>query len=160
MARNYAAVFHEYLEEMEELTDEEFGRLVRALLRYSAYGEAPEGLGNERFYIKRIISQENRCQEHYEQISRMRSQAGKKGAESRWQNRDPDSHAADGKNGKHGNTKTNTKTKNKTNLSSSTSADVQVMEEALRLKQCCQRVEEEREKDTSKITMDNGALCP
>ena len=159
MARNYAAVFHEYLEEMEELTDEEFGRLVRALLRYSAYGEAPEGLGNERFYIKRIISQENRCQDHYEQISRMRSLAGKKGAESRWQNRDPDSHDADGKNGKHGNTKTNTKTKNKTNLSSSTSADVQVMEEALRLKQWCQRVEEERETDTSKITMDSGALC-
>ena len=38
MARDYTAVPWEYLDEMEELTDEEFGRLIRALLLYSQRG--------------------------------------------------------------------------------------------------------------------------
>lgn len=84
MARNYAAVFHEYLEEMDELTDEEFGRLVRALLRYSAYGEAPLGLGNEKYYIKRVLAQEDRCQESYDSICQMRSEKARNAAYARW----------------------------------------------------------------------------
>ena len=164
MGRNYAPVFHEYLEEMEQLTDEEFGRLVRALLRYSAYGEAPEGLGNERFYLRRVMAQEDRCQASYQQLSQKRSEAGKRGAQARWQNPSdpPEIHGKDGKDGNiktNTNTKTKAKTKHKTDFSPSQSADARVMEDALRLKQWCQRVEEEQQGDTSKITMDNGAFC-
>lgn len=39
MARNYAALPYDYLEEMEALNDAEFGRLTRALLAYSMTGE-------------------------------------------------------------------------------------------------------------------------
>lgn len=84
MARNYAALPHEYLEEMEELSDEEFGRLVRALLRYSAAGEEPALTGNERFYARRVMIREDKYQESYDELTAKRSEAGKKGAAARW----------------------------------------------------------------------------
>lgn len=87
MSRTYVALLHEYLEEMEELTDEEFGRLCRGLLRYSATGEVFEPAGNERFYVRHAMAQEDRHQEHYEQIRQARSEAGKKGMASRWGNK-------------------------------------------------------------------------
>ena len=86
MARNYAALPHEYLEEMEELSDEEFGRLIRGLISYSRSGEAFSPSGNERFYVRRVMMQEDRFQENYEDISEKRSEAGKIGANKRWQN--------------------------------------------------------------------------
>ena len=79
MARNYAAIPHEYLEEMEALSDAEFGRLARALLRYSMTGEAIALSGNERFYAKRVMMQEDRHQASYTDLSRKRSEAGKTG---------------------------------------------------------------------------------
>nr|DAE22155.1 MAG TPA: NinG recombination protein [Siphoviridae sp. ctLsx2] len=60
MARNYAALPYDYLEEMEALNDAEFGRLTRALLSYSMTGEQIALCGNERFYAKRVMSQEDR----------------------------------------------------------------------------------------------------
>lgn len=60
MARNYAALPYDYLEEMEALNDAEFGRLTRALLAYSMTGEQIALCGNERFYAKRVMSQEDR----------------------------------------------------------------------------------------------------
>ena len=81
MPRNYAALPYEYLEETELLTDEEFGRLMRALIKYSATGEIIELTGNERFFAKRVMFRENRYQESYERASA----AGKKSAEIRQQ---------------------------------------------------------------------------
>ena len=60
--RNYAALPHEYLEEMQELDDAEFGRLCRALLTYSATGVMPELTGNERYLAARVRMQEDRYQ--------------------------------------------------------------------------------------------------
>lgn len=105
MARNYAALPYDYLEEMEALNDAEFGRLTRALLAYSMTGEQIALCGNERFYAKRVMSQEDRFKASYEEVSVVRSEAGKAGAAARWQN---------GKrifaNGKNGYTETNTET--------------------------------------------------
>lgn len=116
MARNYAALPHEYLEEMEALNDAEFGRLTRALLKYSMTGDPIALCGNERFYANRVMSQEARFQESYKESFEKRSEAGKKGASKRWQ--------TDGKNGnaillmtddgKNGNTETKTNTKTNT----------------------------------------------
>ena len=47
MARNYAALKHDYLLEMEELTDAEFGRLCRELLRYSIDGTESQMKGKK-----------------------------------------------------------------------------------------------------------------
>lgn len=121
MARNYAALPYDYLEEMEALNDAEFGRLTRALLAYSMTGEQIALCGNERFYAKRVMAQEDRFKASYDDISTTRREAGKAGAAARWQN---------GKrifaNGKNGNTETKTKTKTNTNtqLSNDSKGDI------------------------------------
>ena len=139
MARNYAALPYEYLEEMELLSDEEFGRLCRALLTYSSTGETVELEGAERYQWKRVQRQEDRFQESYNETSKTRSEAGKKGAAKRWESASEDSNAMakdskamakdseatsaigtplapDGKNG-------NTETKTETNTDTDTETD-------------------------------------
>lgn len=109
MARNYAAIPYEYLEEMEELSDAEFGRLTRALLKYSMTGEPIALCGNERFYIKRVMTQEDRFKASYDDLSEARSSAGKAGAEARWGDNGKNGKAKVA-NGKNGNTETETNT--------------------------------------------------
>ena len=115
MARNYAALPYDYLEEMEALNDAEFGRLTRALLTYSMTGEQIALCGNERFYAKRVMSQEDRFKASYEDVSTARSEAGKAGAAARWQNSkrifaNGKNSKAISANGKNGYTDTNTDT--------------------------------------------------
>ncbi|MBE5851327.1 MAG: hypothetical protein E7298_14610 [Lachnospiraceae bacterium] len=76
----YTAVPLDYLEEMAELTDAEFGRLIRGLMRYCRDGEAIEAQGNERFFAKRVMNQQDNYTERYRTLSEKRSEAGKKGA--------------------------------------------------------------------------------
>lgn len=121
MARNYAALPFDYLEEMEALNDAEFGRLTRALLVYSMMGEKIALCGNERFYANRVMAQEDRFKASYAEISDARSEAGKAGAAVRWQN--GKGSFANGKNskaipanGKNGNTETKTETNTDTNI--------------------------------------------
>lgn len=85
MARNYAVLPHEFLEEMDCLSDAEFGRLARALLVYSSTGEFPALSGNERIFAKRVMMQEDRHRKAYEELSDKRSEAGRNGAGNRWQ---------------------------------------------------------------------------
>lgn len=84
MANNYCAVPHVYLDECETLTDEEFGRLVRALLRYSRDGEAIELTGNERFFARRVMNQEDVNRAHYDEAARKRKERSEKAAAARW----------------------------------------------------------------------------
>ncbi|MGN0968847.1 MAG: DUF6291 domain-containing protein [Oscillospiraceae bacterium] len=84
MPRKYAALPYEYLDEMAVLTDEEFGRLARALLRYSSTGEESDLTGNERFFWRRVVNRELGLQQHYRELAVKRSEAGKKGMASRW----------------------------------------------------------------------------
>lgn len=83
MARNYAALFHEYLDEMADLTDAEFGRLARALLVYSRTGEFPALNGNERLFKRRVIMQEDRAQESYVQVAEKNRANGQLGGRPR-----------------------------------------------------------------------------
>lgn len=85
MARNYAALKHDYLLEMEELTDAEFGRLCRELLRYSIDGTESQMKGNERFFWNRVKMQEKRAKESYDELCQTRSESGKKGGRPRKQ---------------------------------------------------------------------------
>lgn len=116
MARNYAALPHEYIEEFAELTYEEIGRLVCALLRYSATGEAEKPEGNERFLWRRVMAQEDRFQESYDEIAKARSEAARKAAKSRWSMReDADACERMPSDASDANTNTNTETETKTN---------------------------------------------
>lgn len=78
MARNYAALKHDYLLEMEELTDAEFGRLCRELLRYSIDGTESQMKGNERFFWNRVKMQEKRAKESYDELCRHARNPGKR----------------------------------------------------------------------------------
>lgn len=82
--RNYAALPYEYVEEMSELTDEEWGRLIRALLHYSITGEESELPGNERFYWRRVKNREQRYQTSYQEQSERRSAIARRAAQIRW----------------------------------------------------------------------------
>lgn len=121
MARNYAALPYDYLEEMDALNDAEFGRLTRALLVYSMTGEQIALCGNERFFVKRMMAQEDRFKASYEDIATTRSEAGKAGAAARWQNgkrifANGKNSKAMSANGKNGNTETNTETDTETDI--------------------------------------------
>lgn len=129
MARNYAALPYDYLEEMEALNDAEFGRLTRALLSYSMTGEQIALCGNERFYAKRVMSQEDRFKASYEEVSIVRSEAGKAGAAARWQNgkrifANGKNSKAISANGKNGYTETNTETNTDTLPSNDGKSDI------------------------------------
>ena len=84
MANNYCAVPHAYLEECEVLTDEEFGRLMRALLRYSRSGEVIDLDGNERFFARRMMNQEDIFNERYAAAEARRVAKAIHAAEVRW----------------------------------------------------------------------------
>ena len=84
MANNYCAVPHVYLDECEALTDEEFGRLMRALLRYSRTGEVIELAGNERFFARRLMNQEDVFNEHYTAALDRRVASARLAAMARW----------------------------------------------------------------------------
>lgn len=65
MAREYFCAYHSYLQDMKRLSDEEVGRLFRALLKYSSTGELDELIGNEKFYIDHMIGQIDRDRSKY-----------------------------------------------------------------------------------------------
>lgn len=116
MARNYAALPYDYLEEMAALNDAEFGRLTRALLVYSMTGEPIALCGNERFYAKRVMSQEDRFRASYEEQVSALSERGKAGAKARWSNaKNAKACLSITSNAKNGNTETETNTETKTN---------------------------------------------
>lgn len=123
--RDYVALPHEYYEEMADLTDEEWGRLVRALLKFSMTGEETELTGNERFFYRRVINRELRYQDAFQETSKKLSEAGKKGAAKRWGNGQANEAI-----GLNSNTKTNSNTKSKTN--SLSSGDEKRREERIR----------------------------
>ena len=71
----YVCLYRSYREELEELTDEEVGRLIRCLLTYLEGGPLPTLPGNERFLWPRLRSQHDRDAEHYESTCENRTKA-------------------------------------------------------------------------------------
>ncbi len=138
--RNYTALPDEYLEEMQELSDAEYGRLVRALQKYGMTGEMEKLCGNERFYVKRVCNREDRYQAEFAEAAKKKSSSGKKGAENRWNGKNGNAIPNDSKNGnaisddgknssaifqdgKNGNTNTDTKANTDTKLSTAGAVD-------------------------------------
>ncbi len=102
MASMYLKLFVDCLEKYEGLNDTEFGRLVRAGLRYKATGEQADNMGRESLVWPSMRLDIDRDNEQYKKTVASRSEAGKKGAIERWQNDGKNSkcHLPYGKNGK------------------------------------------------------------
>ena len=112
-SRDYAALPHEYLEEMEALSDAAFGRLMRALIRYSRDGAPIDVRGSERFYAVRVMAREDRYQQSYRRQSESRREHALIAAEARW-NRDAQACSSMPEDARHANTETETETETKT----------------------------------------------
>ena len=82
MARKYIKVFFDWDEATSELTPEEKGRLIDALIAY-AQGKPYSVEGNERFVFPGLRLQIDRDAAAYEEISEKRKQAGAKGGKQR-----------------------------------------------------------------------------
>ena len=91
----YLKLFVDCLEKYQKLNDTEFGRLVRAALRYKATGAEPDELGREALVWDGMRLDIDRDNESYTATCSARAEAGRKGAEARWQN-----HSKNSKNGK------------------------------------------------------------
>lgn len=71
-------IYYSYLETMEDLTNEEFGALMRSALEYAKTGSIPELKGNERILFKTIKYQidqdlekyKNKCDKNRENIEK------------------------------------------------------------------------------------------
>ena len=79
MARDYTPLPFEFLDEMDILSDEEYGRLVRHMQAYSMTGEDRGPEGQERFFWKRVKNTVDRYAESYENRRKAMSDNGKQG---------------------------------------------------------------------------------
>lgn len=79
MAMNYTPIPNEFLEEMGDLSDAEYGRLIRWCQAYITTGEQVELRGNERLFMRRCKMQMDRYKDHYDEISQKRAASGRSG---------------------------------------------------------------------------------
>ena len=124
MSMNYTPVPDDWLEEMDVLSDDAYGRLIRWCQHYRITGETQELTGDERFFAKRVKMQIDRYVAHYNETLEKRRRSGQQGGVAK-ASKAKQSLANDGNakqeqanDSKIGETKTNTKTKTKTNLPS------------------------------------------
>lgn len=107
MAMNYTPIPNDFLEEMADLSDAEYGRIIRWCQTYITTGDQAELRGNERLFLRRCKMQMDRYIEHYGEISEKRAAAGRAGGVAKASNCQQTLANAS----KSGYTKTNTKTK-------------------------------------------------
>ena len=86
MARDYTPLPFEYLEEMDCLSDAEYGRLIRGLQHYSITGEEPKLSGQEKAHWKRVRNRENRYREGFDSSNEERTERARRAARARWDN--------------------------------------------------------------------------
>ena len=84
MAMMYTPIPLDFLEEMGDLSDAEYGRLIRWAQTYHLTGEAAKLSGNERFFAKRVKMQIDRIVSSYDSAVEQKRAAGKAGADRRW----------------------------------------------------------------------------
>lgn len=118
MNNSYLKLFVDCLEKYQKLNDTEFGRLVRAALRYKATGAEPTDLGREALLWDGMRLDIDRDNESYAEAVRIRSEAGRAGAAARWgghKSQDKNAIAINriSQNGKHGQEKEKEKDKDK-----------------------------------------------
>ena len=93
MERPYFCAYHSYLEELEQLTDSEKGRLFVACLTYIITGEVPQLRGNERFVFPVMKKRIDEDKQRFAELDRKQAENGRKGGRPRKKPQE----AADGK---------------------------------------------------------------
>lgn len=88
--KEFAALPHSYKRAMEQLSDSEFGRLMRALIDYSADGTPIALTGNERFYAGLVMMTEDEAQTKLEalieeEVQKALIERAQNAAKKRWE---------------------------------------------------------------------------
>ena len=78
MARAYFCAYYSYADFLEELTDEEAGRLMRAVFLYAKEGEMSDLAPLERMAYRAICSQIDRDNNRYEEVCEARRESALK----------------------------------------------------------------------------------
>lgn len=81
MAMEYFCCYHSYARKLARLSDQEVGRLFRALLTYSETGETQELTGRENVAFDFIADDIDRAKEKYEERCRRNSENATSGRE-------------------------------------------------------------------------------
>lgn len=81
MAREYFKCFHSYREKCKKLSDQELGRLFRALMEYSEAGTAPDLTGRESIAFDFIADEIDRDKSAYSETCRKNRENGAKATE-------------------------------------------------------------------------------
>jgi hypothetical protein len=81
MAREYFKCFHSYREKCKKLSDQELGRLFRALMEYSESGTVPELTGRESIAFDFIADEIDRDKSAYSETCRKNRENGAKATE-------------------------------------------------------------------------------
>lgn len=79
MAMEYFCCYHSYLKKCRQLTDQEVGRLFRALLLYSSTGEAQRLSGNEAIAYDFIVDDIDRARANYAAMCQRNAENGRLG---------------------------------------------------------------------------------
>lgn len=79
MGRDYTPIPFEFLDELDCLSDDEYGRLIRAMQKYSIDGEEIQLPGNEKMFWKRCRNTVDRYKSSYESRLTANIENGKKG---------------------------------------------------------------------------------
>ena len=110
MALEYFPCYHSYRKKLAKLSDQEVGRLFRALLEYSELGETQELTGRESVAFDFIADDIDRAKVSYEEKCEKNRKNGRKGASATERPPTP-------ANAPQTKTKSETKSKSKTNPS-------------------------------------------
>ena len=79
MGREFFKCFHDYRKKCEKLSDQEIGRLFRALMEYSEFGTTQELAGRESIAFDFIAEDIDRDRSAYEQKCKVNAENGSKG---------------------------------------------------------------------------------
>lgn len=82
MAIEYFCAYNDYLDSFGPLSDADFGRLMRAAIRYNATGELPELSGRVKLALAVIRAQIDRDRKRYDE----RCEKNRESALKRWDN--------------------------------------------------------------------------
>lgn len=77
--REFFPCYHSYFKKCEKLTDQELGRLFRALMMYSSTGERQELAGRESIAFDFIADDIDRAEESYQEKCEKNAQNGRRG---------------------------------------------------------------------------------
>lgn len=83
VAMEYFCCYHSYLKKCEKLTDQELGRLFRALLAYSGTGQRQELAGRESIAFDFIADDIDRARAAYESKCQANAKNGKQGGRTK-----------------------------------------------------------------------------